>query len=232
MKRQAQHQAIRNWAEDDRPREKMVMKGRQSLSDAELLAILIVSGTRHESAVDLARRILEKASGSLAELARLNVQELTRIDGIGQTRAITILAALELGRRRNESEVLTRESIHSARDAWEIFRSSMGDKPWEEFWILLLNRANKIIRKLPVSEGGLSGTVVDPKKIFKICLDHHASGMIMGHNHPSGSLSPSEADLKITRKLTEAGRLLEIAILDHIIVGENGYYSFAEDGKI
>ncbi len=232
MKKETHHHTIRNWAEDDRPREKMVMKGRQSLSDAELLAILIVSGTRYESAVDLARNILEKAGGNLSELARLNVQELTRIDGIGPTRAITILAALELGRRRNESEVVAKESIRSARDAWEIFRSAMGDKPWEEFWILLLNRANKIIRKLPVSEGGLSGTVVDPKKIFKICLDHHASGIIMGHNHPSGSLTPSDADVKITKKLTEAGRLLEITILDHIIVGENGYYSFAEDGKI
>ena len=224
------HDPIRNWAEDDRPREKLQLKGRQSLSDAELLAILIVSGTKNESAVDLAKKILQKANGNLPELSKLNIQELTKISGIGPARAITIIAALELGRRRNESEVLIREKIKSSKDAYEIFRYTMGDKPYEEFWILLLNRANKIIRKVAISEGGISGTVVDPKKIFKIALDHHACSIIMGHNHPSGMLTPSEADIRITKKLIEAGKMLEISVLDHLIIGENGFYSFADEG--
>ncbi|MEI6433462.1 MAG: DNA repair protein RadC [Bacteroidota bacterium] len=232
MENYANHSTIKNWAEDDRPREKLLLKGRQSLSDAELLAILIVSGTKEDSAVDLAKKILQKAHGNLPELSKLNIQELTKINGIGQTRAITILAALELGRRRNESEVLTREKIKSSKDAYEIFKNTMGDKPYEEFWILLLNRANKILRKCPISEGGISGTVVDPKKIFKISLDHHASSIILGHNHPSGILTPSEADMRITKKLVEAGKLLEISVLDHLIVGDNGFYSFADEGSL
>lgn len=226
------HSTIRSWAEDDRPREKLMMKGRQSLSDAELLAILIGSGTKGESALDLAKNILEKAHGNLQELSRLNLQELTQVRGIGETRAIGIIAALELGRRRNESQAIAREKIRSSRDAFEIFRNTMGDKPYEEFWILLLNRANKIIRKHPISEGGISGTVVDPKKIFKISLDHHASAIILGHNHPSGLLTPSEADIHITRKLVEAGKLLEIGVLDHLIVSDSGFYSFADEGRM
>jgi DNA repair protein RadC len=226
------HTTIRNWAEDDRPREKLMLKGRQSLSDAELLAILIVSGTKSDSALELAKKILQKANGNLPELSKLNIQELTKINGIGPAKAITILAALELGRRRNESEVLVREKIRSSRDAYDIFKNTMLDKPYEEFWILLLNRANKIIRKVPISEGGISGTVVDPKKIFKISLDHHASSIILGHNHPSGMLTPSEADIKITKKLVEAGKLLEIAVLDHLIVADSGFYSFADEGSL
>lgn len=226
------HTTIRNWAEDDRPREKLMLKGRQSLSDAELLAILIVSGTKSDSALELAKKILQKANGNLPELSKLNIQELTKINGIGPARAITILAALELGRRRNESEVLVREKIRSSRDAYDIFKNTMLDKPYEEFWILLLNRANKIIRKVPISEGGISGTVVDPKKIFKISLDHHASSIILGHNHPSGMLTPSEADIKITKKLVEAGKLLEIAVLDHLIIADSGFYSFADEGSL
>jgi len=232
MENYTNHTTIKNWAEDDRPREKLLLKGRQSLSDAELLAILIVSGTKDDSALDLAKKILQKADGNLPELSKLNVQELTKINGIGPTRAITILAALELGRRRNESEVLAREKIKSSRDAFEIFKTTMADKPYEEFWILLLNRANKIIRKCPISEGGISGTVVDPKKIFKISLDHHASSIILGHNHPSGILTPSEADMRITKKLVDAGKLLEISVLDHLIIGDNGFYSFADEGSL
>ncbi len=223
---------IRNWAEDDRPREKFLMKGRLSLSDAELLAILLVSGTRSESAVDLAKTVLMHARFNLAELSKMSISNLVAIRGIGQARAIAILAALELGRRRNESDVLTREKISRSRDAYEIFRSTMGDRPYEEFWIILLNRANKVLQKCNISEGGISGTVVDPKKIFKISLDHHASAIILGHNHPSGVVTPSEADERITKKICDAGALLDIAVLDHLIIGEDTFYSFADEGML
>jgi DNA repair protein RadC len=223
---------IRNWAEEDRPREKLIQKGRQALSDAELLAILIGSGRKNESAVELGRKILKHVNDNLVELSRLSVTDLKNFPGIGEAKSVTILAALELGRRRNESEVLAREKITNSRDAFEILQSSIGDHPYEEFWILLLNKANKVIRKCSISEGGISGTVVDPKKIFKIALDHHASSIILGHNHPSGNVQPSEADKKITRKIRDAGLMLDVAVLDHIIIGENLYYSFADDGTL
>jgi DNA repair protein RadC len=226
------HTTIRNWAEDDRPREKLMLKGRQSMSDAELLAILIGSGTRHETAVELAKNILHRAHDNLVELSKMNLNELMAVKGIGQARAITILAALELGRRRNESEVLIRDKIRTSRDAYEIFRSTMGDRPYEEFWIILLNKANKVLQKCNISEGGISGTVVDPKKIFKISLDHHASSIILGHNHPSGVVTPSEADQRITKKIRDAGAMLEVTVLDHLIIGENNYYSFADEGTL
>jgi DNA repair protein RadC len=154
------------------------------------------------------------------------------VKGIGQGRATTILAALELGRRRNESEVLARDKIKTSRDAYEIFRSTLGDRPYEEFWIILLNKANKVLKKCNISEGGISGTVVDPKKIFKISLDHHASSIILGHNHPSGVVTPSEADQRITKKICEAGAMLEVTVLDHLIIGDDSYYSFADDGAL
>ena len=223
---------IRNWAEDDRPREKLLTKGRHVMSDAELLAILIGSGTRHETAVELAKQVLRLAHGNLAEFSRLGVGDLMSIRGIGQARALTILAALELGRRRNESEVLARDKITSSRDAFEIFRNTIGDRPYEEFWIIMLNRANKVIRKCNISEGGISGTVVDPKKVFKLSLDNHASSIILGHNHPSGVVTPSEADCRITKKLVEAGAMLEVTVLDHIIVGDDSFYSFADNGAL
>jgi DNA repair protein RadC len=226
------HTTIRNWAEDDRPREKLMLKGRQSMSDAELLAILIGSGTRNESAVDLAKNILHRAHDNLAELSKMNMKDLISVKGIGKVRALIILASLELGRRRNESEVLSRDKIKTSRDAYEIFRSIMGDRPYEEFWIILLNKANKVLQKCNISEGGISGTVVDPKKIFKISLDHHASSIILGHNHPSGVITPSEADLRITKKVCDAGAMLEVTVLDHLIIGEDNYYSFADDGAL
>ena len=232
MEQYTNHTPIRNWAEDDRPREKLLLKGRQSLSDAELLAILLVSGTRHESAVDLAKTILKRAHYNLAELSKMSINDLVAIKGIGQARAMTILACLELGRRRNESDVLSREKISRSSDAYEIFRSTMGDRPYEEFWIILLNKANKVLQKCHISEGGISGTVVDPKKIFKISLDHHASSIILGHNHPSGVVTPSEADVRITKKICDAGALLDVAVLDHLIIGEDTYYSFADEGAL
>ncbi len=232
MEKYEHHSPIRTWSEDDRPREKLLLKGRHSLSDAELLAILVGSGTRNESALDLARKILRSVRDNLHELSKTGLPELTRIKGIGQARAVTILAALELGRRRNAAEALAREKITASREAFEIFRGTIGDRPYEEFWIILLNRANRVIRLCNISEGGISGTVVDPKKIFNLSLEHHASSIILGHNHPSGLVTPSEADVRITRKLRDAGALLEIAVLDHIIVGENGYYSFADEGAL
>ncbi|MDD4604320.1 MAG: DNA repair protein RadC [Bacteroidales bacterium] len=232
METYSNHAPIRHWAEDDRPREKLLLKGRHSLSDAELLAILIGSGIRNESALDLAKSIFQRAQENLTELAKMSFNDLTRIRGIGKARAIIILAALELGRRRNEATSLTREVIHSSKEAFEIFKNTIGDCPYEAFWIILLNRANRILQKCNISEGGISGTVVDPKKIFKIALDNHASSIILGHNHPSGTIQPSEADSIITKKISAAGRMLDVAVIDHIIVGEDGYYSFADDGTL
>lgn len=224
--------AIRHWAEDDRPREKFMLKGRHSLSDAELLAILIGSGMRNVSALDLAKEIMRLAHDNLAELSRLSITDLLKVKGIGYVRATSLLAALELGRRRNESEVIIKEKIKSSREAYEVFRSVIGDKPYEEFWIIMMNRANRILRKCCISEGGISGTVVDPKKVFKIALDHHATSIILGHNHPSGNINPSEADRQLTQKMRNAGKLLEVDVIDHIILGEDNFYSFADNGDM
>lgn len=221
---------IKHWSEEERPREKLMIKGKISLSDAELLAILLGSGNRKETAVELARKILRKVNDNLDELARLSLTDLMTFPGVGEAKAVAIIAALELGRRKNESEVIVREKIRSSRDAFEIFQCTLSDKPYEEFWILLLNKANKLIGKSCISEGGISGTVVDPKKIFKIALDHHASSIILGHNHPSGNIQPSDADKKITKKIREAGEMLEVAVLDHLIIGEKNYFSFADEG--
>lgn len=223
---------IRNWAEEDRPREKLLLKGRHTLSDAELLAILIGSGTRNETALDVAKQILQQASDNLAELARMEIPELIRIKGVGKVKALTISAALELGRRRDESVIMDKGKITTSLDAYTIFRSAMSDRHYEEFWIILLNKGNKIIQKRCISEGGISGTIVDPKKIFKIALDHHASSIILGHNHPSGATKPSDADNKITRKLFSAGQFLDVAVIDHLIIGDDGYYSYADEGTL
>lgn len=232
MKNYENHVTIPNWAEDDRPREKLRQKGRSALSDAELLAIILGTGNRDDTAVDLAKKILKSTSDNLIELSRLGLTELMKFNGVGEAKAISIIAALELGKRRNESEALSRQKISDSKDAFELLRGSLVDKPYEEFWIILLNKANKVIRKCSVSEGGISGTVVDPKKVFKIAIENHASSIILGHNHPSGNILPSDADHKITKKLCEAGGLLEIAVLDHLIIGDDKYYSFADEGHI
>ena len=208
------------------------MKGRHSLSDAELLAILIGSGTKHQSALDVAKGILHLANDNLAEMARMGLNELTRVKGIGKVRAVTITAALELGRRRDESTVMEKGKIFKSSDAYTIFRSTMSDHPYEEFWIILLNKGNKVLRKCCISEGGISGTVVDPKKVFKIALDYHASSIILGHNHPSGMIKPSEADNNITKKLYAAGKMLDVDVLDHLIIGDNGFYSYSDEGEL
>lgn len=224
--------SIKSWAEEDRPREKLLLKGRHNLSDAELLAILIGSGTRDETAVDVARRILTKYGDNLAEFARVSYHDLIRLKGIGPVKALTILASMELGRRRNESEVVTRNKITASREAYQILRPELADQLYESFWIILLNRGHKFIRKCLISEGGISSTTVDPKKIFKLAVDHHASAIILGHNHPSGNPSPSEADIQLSKKIIEAGRLLDICVLDHIIFGDDRYYSLRDSGEL
>ncbi|AYQ33519.1 RadC family protein [Runella sp. SP2] len=223
---------ILSWAEEDRPREKLLLKGKGALSDAELIAILIGSGTRELSAVDLSKIILQKASNNLNELAKLSLKDLMKIKGIGEAKAISIAAALELGRRRKDSEVVRRPKITSSKDAYEQIRSYLMDLPHEEFWILLLTRSNEVIRPVQISQGGISGTVADPKIIFKSALEHLASSMILVHNHPSGNLKPSEADKELTRRLVTSGKLLDIPILDHLIISELGYLSFADEGLL
>jgi len=223
---------IKSWAEDDRPREKLLLKGKSALSDAELIAILLGSGSRNESAVDLAKKILNDVGDNLIELSKLSISDLMKFKGIGEAKAISIIAALEFGKRRREAEALEKKIISSSRDAFEILQKDTSDKPYEEFWILLLNRGNKVLGKACVGEGGMSGTVVDPKKIFKIAIENNAAGIILCHNHPSGSLKPSDSDIKLTRKIKEAGLNLDISVLDHIIIGEEKYYSFADEGML
>ncbi|OZI07459.1 hypothetical protein BWI93_14035 [Siphonobacter sp. BAB-5385] len=223
---------IKTWAEEDRPREKLMLKGKAALSDAELLGILINSGIQHYTAVDLAKMILSSVGNDLNQLAKLSIKELSKFKGIGEARAITIVSALELGRRRKESEPIVRSIITSSETAYQALRPHLMDLLHEEFWILLLNRANQIIRPMQVSAGGVSGTVADPKLIFKHAIEHLASGMILAHNHPSGNLQPSQADRDLTRKLKEAGKLLDIPILDHLILCDHKYLSFADEGLL
>jgi DNA repair protein RadC len=232
MKEYSNKLSIKEWAEDDRPREKLLNKGRLALSNAELIAILISSGSIDESAVDLSKRILASTQDSLIELSKLSIADLCAFKGIGPVRAVTIIAALELGRRRREAEALQKKTISSSRDAFEVMQSTLADISYEEFWILLLNRANQVIRKVNISEGGFAGTVADPKKIFKLALENNASGIILCHNHPSGNLKPSDADITLTRKLKEAGAHLDLPILDHLIIGDEKYLSFADDALL
>jgi DNA repair protein RadC len=222
--------SINNWAEEDRPREKLLLKGRAALSDAELLAILIGSGTITESAVDVAKNVLHLAGNDLNELAKLSIKDLTKAKGIGEARAITIVSALELGRRRKETEPVKKPKITCSKDIYELIRPDLIDLPVEEFWVILLNRANMVMRKVKISEGGVAGTVADPKVIFKAALEQLASAIILVHNHPSGNLSPSQADRDLTKKIKEAGHLLEIPVLDHIIFTDHQYLSFADEG--
>jgi len=223
---------IHEWAEDDRPREKLLLKGKHSLSDAELIAILMGSGSKNESAVDLAKRILKAAKDNLIELSKLGVKDLIKFKGVGEAKAISIIAALELGKRRRREEAIEKKKIGSSVDVFEYFAGIIGDANYEAFYILLLNRANKIIREIQISEGGFSGTVADPKKIFKIALEQNASAIILCHNHPSGNIKPSDADIKLTQKLKNAGEMLDLPVIDHIILGDENYFSFADEGKL
>ena len=232
MESEDQHLNIKNWAAQDRPREKLLLKGTSALSDAELMAILIGSGTAKLSAVDLSKKVLQQVGNDLNELARLSVKDLMKMKGIGEAKALTIIAALELGRRRKEKAADDKPKVASSREAYDLLKENLMDLPHEEFWVLLMNRANKVIKKRRVSEGGVSGTVADPKIIYKLALDELASGVIVAHNHPSGNLKASQSDIDLTRKLKEAGKFLEIQLLDHLIIAGKNYYSFADDGLI
>jgi DNA repair protein RadC len=224
--------SIKNWAEEDRPREKLLLKGRHVLTDAELIAILIGSGTKKESAVELSKRILSQFGNSLNELAKLSVQDLMKFKGIGEAKAVSIVAALELGRRRKPDENSKRDKIISSKDIFEIMRADFQDLPHEEFHILLLNRTNFLIRKEKISTGGISATIVDAKLVFKKAIEHLATSVVLCHNHPSGNLKPSDEDIKLTKKIKEAGANLEIPILDHLIISDTTYFSFADEGMM
>ncbi len=222
--------AITAWAEEDRPREKMLLKGKQSLTDAELIAILLGSGSVGESAVELARRILASVDHNLHDLGKCTINDLEKFKGIGEAKAVSIAAALELGRRRQLSDLRERPRVASSRDAYEAIAPLLTDLYHEEFWILLLNRANEVFAREQLSSGGTSGTVVDIKMVFKAALDARAVAIIAIHNHPSGSLQPSQADVDLTKRLRKAGEILDLPMLDHLIVSERGYYSFSDQG--
>ncbi|MFY0625110.1 MAG: DNA repair protein RadC [Reichenbachiella sp.] len=228
----AQNLTIKKWAEEDRPREKLIIKGKSALSDAELIAILIGSGNREYSAVELSKKILSTLNNDLNQLAKLNVSDLQKFNGVGEAKAISIISALELGRRRKESENTVRIKITSSTDVYNLLTPMMLDLPHEEFWVVYCNRANQVIRKEQISAGGVSGTVVDNKIIFKKALEILASSIILAHNHPSGNLKPSQADVNLTKKLVAAGKLMEIPVLDHVIFTDHGYFSFSDESMI
>lgn len=228
----SENTSVKSWAEDDRPREKMVLKGKSALSDAELLAILMNTGSRNETVVDLAKRMLSSVNNDLLALSRLSIKELMQFKGVGSAKAVSIAAALELGRRRRESEAFQKLKIASSRDAFEYLAPSLADLGHEEFWVILLNRANRVLGKFAVSSGGLTGTVVDQRLIFKKAIEESACGVILAHNHPSGNLKPSQQDMLFTKRICEAGKIMEILVLDHLILNESGYYSFADEGKL
>ena len=222
--------SIKHWAEDDKPREKLMLKGKAILSDAELIAILIGSGSRNESAVQLSKRILASVDNNLNALGKLSIKQLMEFKGIGEAKAITIIAALELGRRRRAEETIELKKITSSKAVFEIMQPIIGELPHEEFWILYLNNSNKVIYKTQLSKGGITGTVVDVRLVFKMALEHNATSIILTHNHPSGKLQASDSDIEVTKKLKLAGQQLDIAILDHIIITETGFYSFRDEG--
>lgn len=232
MENYKQSFGIKSWAEEDRPREKLLDKGRHVLTEAELIAILIGSGNRNETAVELSKRILASVNNNLNELGKLSVQELNKFKGIGDAKAISIVAALELGRRRKDTETVKREKIVTSKDVFDLMKPSLMDLPHEEFWLLILNRAHLVIKKELISRGGTAGTVVDTKIIFKTAVENYASSIIICHNHPSGNLKPSDADIQITKNLKEAGKIMGIPLLDHLIIAENGFYSFADEGML
>lgn len=238
---------ISAWAEDDRPREKLLLKGKSALSDAELIAILINSGNKNESALDLSRRILADNESNLAELAKQSVLGLQRFKGIGEAKAIAIVAALELGQRRRMADRISRTKITCSRDVFELMQPKIGELTHEEFWVIFLNNANQVkgvvpnqkerfikhqwIETVNISKGGMTGTIVDLRILFKLALEKQATAVILVHNHPSGKLLPSEADIQITKKIKEAGSIMDIAILDHFIITEHDYYSFVDHGR-
>ena len=220
--------SIKSWAEDDRPREKLVLKGKSALSDAELIAILIGSGSRNESAVDLSKRILNSIDNNLNKLGKMSVADLQKFKGIGEAKAISIITALELGRRRRIEEALELPQINSSEAIFNLMQPFIGELQHEEFWIVYLNNSNKVLHKEQLSKGGLTGTLVDVRLVFKKAIELFSTAIILCHNHPSGKLQPSQADKSITNKLKLAGETLDIKVLDHLIITENAYFSFAD----
>lgn len=223
---------LKTWAVEERPREKVMANGIQYISDSELLAILLGSGTKNTTAVELARQILRSVGNSLHELGKQNLGDLIKVKGVGPAKAISILAALELGRRRAGLHHIEKVPIKSSETVFNLFHPLLGDLEHEEFWLLMLNRSNKILGRFKVSQGGLSGTVIDTRIILKKALDNLSSSIIICHNHPSGNNQPSDADVKITEKLKKAAEMLEIKLLDHVIIAEKSYFSFADEGMI
>jgi len=223
---------IKEWAVEDRPREKLLSKGARHLTDAELIAILIGSGNLEETAVELSKRILASTDNNLNELGRKEVDFLQSFNGIGEAKAVTIVAALELGKRRKDADVFNKSQIKGSKDAADFFQPVIGDLNHEEFWVMLLNRGNKILDTFMVSQGGISGTIIDVRLILKRALEKLASSIILCHNHPSGTLMTSDADRNITSKIIKAAQIMDITVLDHIIIGHNKYLSFADEGLL
>lgn len=224
---------VKDWAEEDRPREKLLLKGAHALSDSELLAILIGSGNRDESAVELSQRILHSADNNLNQLAKLSIDNLiSNFKGIGEAKAITIVAALELGKRRGAAEIIERKTITNSRDVYDYFYPLLADSPHEEFWALFLNHSNKIIDKVKIGQGGIAETTADPRLIYKQAINSLASRIVLCHNHPSGNIRPSRPDDKITLIIKEGLKLLQIDLIDHIILCDGNYYSYADEGRL
>lgn len=232
MKNDFTRMKLKEWAEQDRPREKLLLNGRRSLSDAELMAILIGSGSKDETAVELSKRILGDVGNDLGDLSRLLLADLCAYKGIGEAKGITIIAALELGRRRKEYIAEEKPQIKGSEDVYRVLKSIYADLSHEEFWILLLNTRNKVIGKELISKGGMGIVAVDAKIIFQVTLQAKATGIILSHNHPSGSLEPSLSDISLTDKIMKGAKCLDIRVLDHVIVSDEGYYSFIDNNQL
>lgn len=224
--------SIKFLAEDDRPREKFLLKGKSALSDSELLAIILGSGNNEDSAVELARKILASVDYNWQKLSKLSIKDLMKFKGIGEAKAISVAAALEIGRRKAAQEIPEKEKVTSINDLYKIFSQYLSDLQTEEFWAIFLDQKNHVIYKTQISKGGISGTLVDVRVIFRIAIEHFAISVVVAHNHPTGNLTPSQADISITRRIKEAGDLLDIKLLDHLIIGENSFFSFSEQGLL
>lgn len=232
MKENKLYFSIKNWKEDDRPREKLLSKGKHVLSDAELVAILIGSGSRNESAVCLSKKILSSVNNNLNALAKLSIERLMSFKGIGEAKSVSIVTALELGKRRRLEEALKQVKITSSKAVFDIMQPIIGDLEHEEFWVLYLNNSNKVLQKILLSKGGITGTLVDTRLIFKKAMEVGATSIILVHNHPSGTLKPSQADKRLTKKIKIAGETLDIKVFDHLIITTDGYYSFADENEL
>jgi len=224
--------SIKFLAEDDRPREKFLLKGKNAVSDAELLAIIMGSGSRNESAVELARRILDSVGNNFHELSKLSLQDLMKFKGVGEAKAISIATALEIGRRRASQEVPDRKRIGSSAEAFQIFKPHLSDLQTEEVWAVFVNQSNKVLHLSKMTSGGITASMVDVRTLFKTALEHFATGIFLAHNHPSGNLKPSEDDRRITKQVSEAGKILNIILIDHLILNQTSYFSFADEGLL